>query len=235
MRKLLVVVAVLALPGMALAQTIIDSPHDLSSGSTASVASAGQQSQVCWYCHVPHNARITRAVWNRAATTENFGTWGAGWTNTIAGTTLPTGVLPGEGSRRCFSCHDGTSLIGNVFYGTDVTDLTNTAAGAMDPARGSVVDPGNMANNHPVSVPYPPVADNPAGTYQGNTTGVTDTTDWQTIANAEAAGVIFYQDAGLTNGVECASCHDPHAYGAGYVFTHALIDCSAICIACHNK
>ena len=44
MRKLLVVVAVLALPGMALAQTIIDSPHDLSFGSTASVASAGQQS-----------------------------------------------------------------------------------------------------------------------------------------------------------------------------------------------
>lgn len=163
---LVVPVVVLALTGVAAAQGIRNSAHDLSSSSTAVLKNASDN-QICKYCHTPHRAQSTQFLWNHTASLNTSWTWGNDLDgNTLTRTTRGT-PLPGtlrSGSKRCLGCHDGSVAIG------DVSNAGNGSAGVipglasiagMTDANGKLIDAGfmlgaggNMGGNHPVSVPF---------------------------------------------------------------------------------
>lgn len=258
MKKPLAAAALLTLvPGLALA-AITGSRHDLSSTNTTATvrsdAGAGGTNQVCVFCHTPHRAASTQLLWNRSATAATgYAGWGA--TATTAGTALPTTI--GEVSRRCFSCHDGTISVGAVGnLGGQAATITMTGA---DQTAGRitntfyVVNPGNMAGHHPVSIPYAAPA---AGTNQYNgitslarqgsgyfavQTGTACTgspTGICTTAPASGPNIQLYPSTsgGTTNyGLECSSCHDTHNGRTNAYLLRVSVDASALCFGCHDK
>lgn len=248
MRRILLVASMLVVPGSAFAQAIANSPHDLSTtNATAGAVHSTVQTQVCVFCHTPHGAiTTTNAIWNKTApaTAPSYGGWGV--SATVAGTPLPTTAVA-AGSLKCFSCHDGTTDVGGIQRGTDTlpgqwanaATKINTTTGAMAAGNPHIVNPANMAGNHPVSIPYPGVAGNTANTtYNGITSGVTSATalaGFKDISTAQASGIIFYGSATERRGIECGSCHDPHAYSATQPFLHMSNAGSALCLACHTK
>ena len=231
MRKFLLVPALMLVPFAAQAQ-ISTTKHNITLGTNA-VYTADANAGLCEFCHVPHNARTDQnAIWNRDDPGVTTYTWGSA-TPTVGGTALPANV--GAPSLKCFSCHDGTADIGQLFNGTNYTMAgTGQTGGALN-NNFYIVNQGAMAGNHPVSVQYPDTA-NP-GNYLGHTYGATvNLAGYHTIATIDAGTTVTLAYDGATGGrgVECGSCHEPHDNSNGY-FLRETNAASALCLDCHNK
>ncbi len=180
MKKLALAFALTGWAGIAAAQvtTIQGSPHDLSpSGLPANVqAAAGQaQSQICIYCHMPHNANNVGApLWNRTNSTTAFTMYSQANSSTFQlanGDTNAANRAVGPVSLACLSCHDGQTAFNSLNQrpmidsdrGILLTSYTFTSGG------GAVVNMGDVAatntegspnlgtdltNDHPISFTY---------------------------------------------------------------------------------
>jgi len=129
MAPLTLAVALLA-PAIASAQ-IANSPHDFSGAGYGST-------QVCVFCHAPHN--VTNQIvplWNHATTTAQFTLYSSSSLNAVPG-------QPSGNSRACLSCHDGTVAIDSYGGRTGGTALTS----------GSRLIGTDISNDHPVSFTY---------------------------------------------------------------------------------
>jgi len=261
MKKTLLAAALWTLaPGLALA-SITGSKHDLSStNTTATVRSdttAAGTNQICVFCHAPHRATSTLLLWNKSYAPSGAANWGTGVTNTTAGTGLPATI--GEVSRRCFTCHDGTTSVGAVSNLGGQTATIPMTGGDQTAGRITntfyVVSPSSMSGHHPVSIPYaaPAAGSNQyngisslarqgAGRYVAVQTGTACTgspTGICTSAAAVGVNIQLYPSAagGTTNyGIECSSCHDTHngTPGNGFLLRASAAG-SALCFGCHDK
>lgn len=223
MKKALLLTAVaLLFAGTAMASQIKNSKHNLGSTGTATQYRATDMSEICIFCHAPHNPAKNIPLWNRLdpdqttftfynSTTINMaaGAAGAFSTNSI--------------SKFCISCHDGTSgLWANVSnkFGKTATMLNGNTN--MKNSYAAIGKSGNLANDHPVNIQYDPSQD----------------ADFNNVATATGKGVKFLYDASVGGGtqalVECTSCHDPHKTTYGK-FLRRTNDSSSLCLACHNK
>lgn len=52
-------------------QSILDSPHNLSSTGPGRIRASSEQ-EVCIFCHTPHNATPIRPLWNRQLPTSSY-------------------------------------------------------------------------------------------------------------------------------------------------------------------
>lgn len=178
------------------AQTISGTSHDLSANGWGS-------NELCVFCHTPHNATtaVTAApLWNHGVTAvTNYGTYTSATLNSTVG-------QPGDISKLCLSCHDGTVAVDTYGTRTGTNFMTGGALVGTD-----------LSNDHPVGFTY----DATLATADG---GLKDPTTASTIAPA----LLF---AGK---MECASCHNAHSdqYGA---FLRGSNSGSALCLACHTK
>jgi predicted CXXCH cytochrome family protein len=105
MKKLFTVtaaVALLALPGMALAG-IAGGDHDFSGGAVG-----GGQAALCQSCHLPHNAAGTKIWW-----------------------VTPTGTFTGV-QDLCFSCHNGTISTVGATTVMNTSKAQHTSPGTSD-------------------------------------------------------------------------------------------------------
>src|SRR5262245_61255919 len=85
---------------------VINSKHDLSSQGPGPVRALGE-SQVCIFCHTPHNASPAAPLWNRANPESHYRIYSSS-------TTQARVDQPGGPSKLCLSCHDGTIALGMV-------------------------------------------------------------------------------------------------------------------------
>ena len=135
--KRIVIVAVVAgfAATMALGQTIVGSDHDFSSETW------NTEGEVCIPCHAPHNVTedIVKPLWNHEVTVATFTMYGE---TTRGGNTAAT---PGDSSKLCLSCHDGTVAVDN--YGG------RTGGGTF--VSGSALVGTDLSNDHPISIAYP--------------------------------------------------------------------------------
>jgi hypothetical protein len=173
---------------------------------------SGGSGEICIYCHTPHNGDISGAapLWNRTApTTATFTMYDSPTIDmTIA-------AQPQDISLACLSCHDGATAYNSVL------NDPNGQATALGPMTGSraVGSGGDLTNDHPISITYDPTA--------------TGDPEFDTIANVETAGLVFY---GGGDQVECATCHNPHLGGGGVLsFLRISNADSALCLTCHTK
>lgn len=207
-KALLLVIAILLVAGAAYgAGTIVGSKHDIR-GAIADETTT----QVCVFCHVPHNAATSWGgpLWNHTDTASTFGLYQSA---TLQGaTSQPSGV-----SRACLSCHDGTvainSLINAPKDGTAGT-LTTMAAG---PARLGT----DLTNDHPVSITYRQDLDSGL---RANTGATVPGTAWTAQLYGTASPYT----------VECASCHAVHD-PTNVPFLRIANTASQMCTTCHLK
>jgi predicted CXXCH cytochrome family protein len=195
---------------------VVRSKHDLSIIGGSSVK-ATTQSEVCVFCHTPHNSNPSRQLWNhQPSSAANYTTYGSSSfdSGTVAGTynTLPgrAAPQPSGSAKLCLSCHDGTIALGATI--NDGT-IAMTGTGAIPATANLGTD---LSNDHPVSFARNAadleVVDPPTG----------DAVKLETT----------------TRFVQCVSCHDPHTEKVDVTAGKFLVKVnrgSAVCTSCHAK
>ena len=117
--------------------TILETVHNLSATGPGSVKAPGV-GEVCVFCHAPHRAGQTRALWNRDLPPTTYNLYSS---STLEATLRqPTGA-----SRLCLSCHDGTTALGNL----RVPPKTGAVSLGALTGRGSLGT--DLSDDHPVS------------------------------------------------------------------------------------
>lgn len=214
MKKTLILIAAAAALALALvpaigpAGTIVGSKHDLSGMESTT-------NQICIFCHTPHNASNTLApLWNHATTTATFTMYSSGTLNaTMPGT-------PGDNSKACLSCHDGTVAIDS--YGTNVGSITiGTGYTGANPLANLGF---NLSNDHPVSFVY----DASLATADGQLDPP------EADGKKVGRGATLLPLYGTTHTMECATCHNVHDPDNGD-FLRMANAASALCLNCHIK
>lgn len=254
MKKVLALVAVAGLISAATAAfgaTIVNSKHDLSSGSTIGGQSGsytrGTSTQICIYCHAPHNANLSLPLWNRSNPAGTGFTLYSGVG--MANVSFKTGFTADSTSLFCMSCHDGVTSIAAV-YNAGVIDGTGTAAqhtananaftvGQSTSSAGAIAAgvSGNLTTNlsktHPINFPVS-TADAQNDLWPGtdvlqpNKMGNSNQFPLFKSSNANAAR------ATANRSLECGSCHAVHD-SAYKPFLRTTMNKSALCLGCHNK
>jgi len=145
---LLALVSLVGTASPAHAQGMALTPHNLTPTGTGTVKET-VASGLCVFCHTPHNASPTRALWNREL---------PGVTYTLYQSSTLKAVVdqPTGDSRLCLSCHDGLLAMGNIRLpaGNNFTLGTITGSASLGT---------DLSDDHPVSLHY----DNSLASLQG--------------------------------------------------------------------
>ena len=186
--------------------------HNLSATSSNTVR-AQSETQVCVFCHVPHGASQSRAIWNR-----DLGYQAGGNLYTLYGSStleVPPN-RPNGTTRLCLSCHDGALALGSLLN----LEATRPASVAMQSGVTTMpAGPRNLGtdlrNDHPVSLPIP-------------------STDPEVVAPPNGDAVKLHAGAtAAKDSVQCTSCHDPHLATPKFLVKSNLR--GALCLTCHPK
>ncbi len=223
-RKILAVLALVAFgAAVALAQSVVGSKHDLSMGGGITDKSTNE-SQVCIFCHTPHQKGMTaKPLWNKALSTQ--ATYGTYTSPSIQASDI-TDIGGGNGvSNLCMSCHDGTVAV-NSLGNTSTVGTPAMGSGHELNASAQIANTReaylgtDLSNDHPINFTY-------------NALLATNDGGLQTPVDAnwvDAAHSIPLYSAK----VQCSSCHNPHNNVNGS-FTRVSNAASALCMKCHNK
>ena len=109
--------------------------HNLSVSGPGGVKAASE-TQICIFCHTPHNASPKAPLWNRGDQ-GNADTGGTAYTPYTSSTTRSLPGQPNGASLLCLSCHDGTIALGNVLSRT--LPITMAGSGFMPPTSPSYI------------------------------------------------------------------------------------------------
>jgi hypothetical protein len=258
----MVALLVLSFGSSALADSIKTSKHDLSSTGNAAVKT--DESQVCVFCHTPHNARTIGPLWNRTDTGATYTVYASESLDAVVGQPVP-GTPPrnvanqASGSDLCLSCHDGTIAVTSVVKNAFHNDGTRPVIGLPTPLPVAIGADGKLAagrtanlgtdltNDHPVAFDYAA-----ARTAENTRLGRSDAQSQ--LAATKLRGTQKFVDGSVnpTNGtgvdlplfsgkMECDTCHNVHDPGADggtmtmYPFLRADMNASKLCFTCHVK
>ena len=228
---------------------VASTSHNFSISGSGTVT-ATSESQICVFCHTPHQATAipNSPLWNRQVSGATYTPYTS---NSIDANDIA--ATPGGSSKLCLSCHDGTIAIGSVNVAnaqSNVTiDLQGTGIGGIIPS-GAGDTTGftrkldtDLSNDHPISFTY----NNTLATLDGE------------LRNPDIEAHIGNRSAGnnplvpLENDqVQCTSCHDPHIRDADIAknikflrlnrFQEGLSSGASfspvndiVCLACHDK
>lgn len=253
---LLGIALLLGTGGIALAAivtNVANTKHNLSA-SGPGPAKATSESEICVFCHTPHNVNMIAVppLWNRELSTLTYTTYTSASMEAVT-------KQPGGTSKLCLSCHDGTLAIGTVGVLNSVSPvsimMTGTNEGTIPQGAGEFTgytrDIGvDLSNDHPVSFTY----DAALANYDGELRSPPVASGGTPVVANRAAGVtprpLFPLD---NNEMQCTSCHDPHTWESdpskgnhkflrGNRLQQAQPVGSAfnqyndtICLACHDK
>lgn len=239
-------------------------PHNFAS-TTGGAYRAGNEDEICIFCHTPHGGDTTGPLWNRDLSALSAKTYNVYNSVALKAKGYGGSRTVNAESLLCLSCHDGSIGIGDVINQSNRTgakpdnDLlpvfflgfgAGPGPGIGDYQDNFLIPQGAtdaLQDDHPISFSYYDIFD----WYSLNGRGG----ELQTIGFATTAGIRFFPEgapeAPNSHRVECSSCHDPHvdygvaAYGSPLVGNAAaeamnpfLVRSnigSGLCLACHNK
>jgi len=183
--------------------SVVNSRHNLSVGGPGAVK-ATAESQVCIFCHTPHDSSGEAPLWNRYASASTYVTY-------MSSTVLASPGQPSGASKLCLSCHDGTVALGMVR--SRASEIPLFGSGTM-PAGSSRLG-ADLSDDHPVSFAF----DQALSAQKG-----------ELVNPSLLTGAVKLDRAG---NLQCTSCHDPHdnRYGKFLVVQNSS---SALCTACHT-
>jgi predicted CXXCH cytochrome family protein len=248
MKKVLALVAaagIIAASSAAFGATIVNSKHDLAAGHSSSYAA--NSTQICVYCHAPHNAALSLPLWNRNNPTNTGFTLysGVGMQNV----SFQSGFTADSTSLFCMSCHDGNTAVGAVHNAgaidgqtaTGTTHLPKSGAFGASPISGSPANLGtNLSKTHPVNFPVGTVNNYQndlwvgVGSHMGPADAKTGYSFGKTfpLFRTFVAGNASRTTANRS--LECGSCHAVHDAEFS-PFLRDTMNGSQLCLGCHNK
>lgn len=221
MKKVLLLtaaIALLAVPAMAGIKT---SRHNLGETGDYSYRVTSGVTQICVFCHTPHNPVKNVPLWNRNdPQSTNFKLYTA--SATISSGNKITAINTNSISLFCLSCHDGSNgLWARVKNQRNEGAVTDSSINAT---RTNIGRNQDLTNDHPVNVRL--------GAAAADTNDVS--TNWHTAAEVTTGGLRLFRIGTDSDYVECASCHDPHKTDNGKFLRKANLS-SSLCLTCHNK
>ncbi len=199
----IILVLLLWIPIFAAPQTIVTTKHNLSVSGTGTIK-ASSESEICIFCHAPHNARPDKPLWNRTDPGLTYTLYGSSTTQATIG-------QPDGASILCLSCHDGTIALGSVI--SRVAPIT-MAGGVTTMPSGVSNLTKDISNDHPVSFLY---------------NAALAAADGQLLDPAGLTGPVKLENGKL----QCTSCHDPHK-NVFTKFLVASTQNSNLCVQCHT-
>ena len=200
-------------------ERVITTVHNLSSSGPGEVRALGE-SEVCKFCHIPHNPVAAEPLWGQSLSRAQYLTpsvrEGGG-----AKTPAPQ---PDGSSRLCLSCHDGTVALGDV----------RGRAQPIPFASGQRLRPGqkgflgtDLTGSHPISFVVPATDPDPAASERDMRLRSMQVAASDDDVNLDAAGKM-----------QCTTCHEPHSdryYQPGKVprfWVKPTVE--EVCITCHE-
>ncbi len=195
----------LAVAAPALAGSVVDTRHNLSVSGPGPVKSTSE-TEICIFCHTPHQARSNIPfLWNRADSTATYTTYTS--STLFASVGQPTGA-----SKLCLSCHDGTIALGSVL--SRATPIEFPGSGFMP--SGPALLGTDISDDHPISFVYDAALASANGELE---------------SPALLTGAVRLDNAGE---LQCTACHNPHddTFGKFLVMPN---NASALCTTCHQR
>lgn len=156
-----------------------------------------KSTQICVFCHTPHNSVPHSALWNRKDPTTTFGRYSSSSLviRNYAGANYGE---PNGSSRLCLSCHDGVTALGDLFSGPSVDFGANAYISGIAKFDTTKVKLGH----HPVSFKYD---DSSLVTALNNKTG-----KYGGAGTYQLPAVPSISPLDKQNRMQCTTCHDPH-------------------------
>ncbi|MDH3972763.1 MAG: hypothetical protein OEV42_00670 [Deltaproteobacteria bacterium] len=192
--------------------------------------------EICVFCHTPHNGNLSYPLWNRYSTIEREFTLYSSFT---LDADMPANLAPDSASRLCLSCHDGVTAINAlVRYGS--FGFKPTMSGGAETLSAAGENTANLGtslrDDHPVGFDYADAQSRDSGL--------------RNINDVKAGDLKFFGANG--NMLECGTCHDPHVdydYIRGFgdnvlatigdrrlrPFLRISNQSSQLCFTCHIK
>ena len=195
---------VLAAPGMAGDDRIINTKHNLSRTGPGPVR-AIEEEEICVFCHTPHNASPAAPLWNRTNPVTYY--------RIYQSSTLQARMdQPGPESKLCLSCHDGSIALGLTLNRplNDPILMTHTY---MPTGPSNLTN--DLSDDHPIGFRYDRVLSN-----RDRQIRQPDLVDHR-------------MKLGPHNEVECTTCHDPHNDELGN-FLRVTDRDGILCTTCHD-
>ncbi len=128
--------------------------HNLSTSGPGPVKATGT-TEICVFCHTPHNAAPVAPLWNQTLSAATYSPYSSSTMNAVPG--VPQGT-----SKLCLSCHDGTVAIGST-AGAGQIPMLGLTSGKLTGASSLGT---NLGDDHPISfvpVSTPGLVNPPAG------------------------------------------------------------------------
>ena len=191
--------------------------HNLSAAGPGEIR-AQSETEVCKFCHVPHNAVVPQPLWShKLSPVARYDVPLVGRGDSVE---LPP--QPDGSSRLCLSCHDGTVALGDIGRAR----LPMAGVQKLDKGRRGHLGT-DLSGSHPVSIPVP----------DGAGLGADESSDMATkpLAVVRADGIVRLDAKGK---IQCTTCHDPHEdryYQPGRVprfWVKPTV--TEVCLACHE-
>jgi len=199
---------------------VASSVHNLSVSGPGEVR-ALNETEICKFCHIPHNAVVPEPLWGHAL--SNVKHYETSRIRTGKGDIIPA-PQPDGSSRLCLSCHDGTVALGEIAG----EPRTIQMAGAQRLGRGRRGHLGtDLSGSHPISFVVP----------DGNRGALDSDRDigLRPLGVIKADRTVRLDDRGK---MQCTTCHDAHAdryYQPGRVprfWVKPTV--GEVCLTCHE-
>ncbi len=185
-------------------QSIVNSVHNLSVSGIGNTKSANE-SEICIFCHTPHNSNPKTPMWNRETGGSNYILYNSSTIQAVPG-------QPDGSSILCLSCHDGTIALGNVLSRKNEIDFSEKSTPFKYGKNNLTTD---LSDDHMISFMY-----NSTLSYKDG-----ELKDPLSLSHPVT----------LEKGkVQCTTCHDPHknTYENFLVKPNRY---SELCLSCHDK
>jgi hypothetical protein len=197
---------------------VADTVHNLSVSGPGEVKSL-TETEICKFCHVPHNAVVPQPLWGHAL-------------SDVARYEVPQlrrgggrveAPQPNGSSRLCLSCHDGTVALGDV--AGESRPISMSGSQQLRPGMRGYIGT-DLSGSHPVSFVLDPA--------------LGDAADGSVDMGLKPLALISSDpDVRLDaeGRMQCTTCHDPHAdryYEPGRVprfWTKPTV--TEVCLTCH--
>ena len=155
--------------------------HNLTSDSGNVIrATSSAETQICVFCHVPHNATPSGPLWNRADPGSNYILYYSSTIDAVPGNPNGTSLL-------CLSCHDGTIALGDLISrDQNITMTEDTIPSDYRSNLGT-----DLSDDHPISFDYSEAV----------------VSDGQLVLPSSLTDAVKLDHNGQ---MQCTSCHDPH-------------------------
>lgn len=205
-----------------------DTKHNLSVTGTGDVK-AVRETQICIFCHTPHNASPAQPLWNHelsaAISYINYAS------DTLQSYASEAEAPPIDGvSKLCLSCHDGTVAIGSIVSRSEEVMMV-TVPDIIDASGKLIGGPGylgtDLSGGHPISI----VFDESLVNKRNSAYPPLSRLNWPII---DPDVKLRPTQGGY--GVQCTACHDPHENRAleGWPPLWQKPSHDEVCMVCHE-